>query len=254
MATGEAAYQLKLGDRVLSQRAVISDGPMTVRELLPAIHSLASAISTMAEEDAKSAGREVSCRAGCGACCRQLVPISPDEAIALAQLIDGFEPGRKTRVLARFAEAVAELNRRGVLDALRRFDQVEDAAERRRLGLDYFRFGIACPFLENESCSIHPVRPTICREYVVVSPAEHCARPGEGKIEQVTLRGRPSVALYKFRAHGQPAESRFLPLVLLLEWSARQAAAPEPTLRGPELLRKFLVEMSAKPTAPQSND
>jgi Fe-S-cluster containining protein len=178
------------------------------------------------------------------------VPISRDEAVALARLVDAFEPDRRSRVLARFAEAVAELQRRGALEDLRRFDQIEDAAERRRIGLEYFRFGIACPFLEDESCSIHPDRPTICREYLVVSPAEHCSHPGEGKIEQVTLRARPSITLYKFRAEGPSAESHFLPLVLLLEWAARRDGDAEPSLAGPTLLRKFLREMSTKGEPP----
>jgi Fe-S-cluster containining protein len=34
-----------------------------------------------------------------------------------------------------------------------------------------------CPFLEDESCSIHPDRPLVCREYLVTSPAELCAGP-----------------------------------------------------------------------------
>ena len=45
------------------------------------------------------------------------------------------------------------------------------------LGLKYFALGIPCPFLEEERCTIHEIRPLRCREYLVVSPAEHCAHP-----------------------------------------------------------------------------
>ncbi len=44
----------------------------------------------------------------------------------------------------------------------------------------YFHLGIACPFLEDESCSIHADRPISCREYLVTSPAVNCADPKPG--------------------------------------------------------------------------
>jgi hypothetical protein len=55
------------------------------------------------------------------------------------------------------------------------------------LGHLYFEPAIACPFLEDESCSIHPDRPLACREYLVSSPASACAHPSPESIERVDL-------------------------------------------------------------------
>ncbi|MCC6539421.1 MAG: YkgJ family cysteine cluster protein, partial [Bryobacterales bacterium] len=51
----------------------------------------------------------------------------------------------------------------------------------------FFALGIACPFLENESCSIHPDRPLICREHLVNTPAEWCAEPDRHPIRALPI-------------------------------------------------------------------
>src|SRR5208282_696625 len=40
---------------------------------------------------------------------------------------------------------------------------------------------------EEESCSIHPVRPLICRQYLVTSDPVHCAGPSHENISRVPL-------------------------------------------------------------------
>ena len=47
--------------------------------------------------------------------------------------------------------------------------------------------GVPCPFLEDESCSIHPERPLVCREYLVTSPAALCAGPTQEGVTPVAV-------------------------------------------------------------------
>src|SRR5262249_61696224 len=52
---------------------------------------------------------------------------------------------------------------------------------------EYFRLGIDCPFLEDETCMIYADRPLVCRGYVVVSPPELCTDPRAGQVQVVRL-------------------------------------------------------------------
>ena len=122
---------------------------------------------------AEKSGKSISCKAGCGACCRQLVPITPTEAYNLRDLIESLPEPRRSDIRARFAEARRKLDEAGLLEKLLHPETVGD--ELRAVGMEYFRLGIACPFLEAESCSIYPDRPIACREYLVTSPAEGAA-------------------------------------------------------------------------------
>ena len=104
----------------------------------------------------------------------------------------------------------------------------------------YFQEGIACPFLEEESCSIYEERPITCREFLVTSPAEHCARLGSEGVERVRLPVRVFNAVARWQA---PEAGHFLerwvPLVLAPEWASAHPNEP-PARPGPELLRELL--------------
>src|SRR5262249_7624478 len=174
---------------------------------------------------------------GSGAGCRQLVPTAGPEAHRLAALVRALPAAERARVEERFAEAVAALATRGLLERLRRVAAIEDPAERQRFGLDYFAQGIPCPFLVAESCSIHPERPLSCREDLGPSPAERCARPEAGTIDKVARPAGLSRALSRRSGEGEPSPPRWLPLVLALEWAAANPEDDPPAARpGPELL------------------
>jgi Fe-S-cluster containining protein len=128
----------------------------------------------------QAAGSEVSCRAGCAACCRQFVVVSPLEALAIQQHAQGADRAQRRRwekAHARHAEALAR--RPSLLRRLQAFQAAGgyltpadgDALER-----EYWSAQLPCPFLENERCTIYPARPFACREHFALTPAELCAR------------------------------------------------------------------------------
>jgi hypothetical protein len=132
----------------------------------------------------------------------------------------------------RFAAAEAAIEATGLKERKGRSD--------RELSTAYFAMGVPCPFLEEESCSIHPERPLVCREYLVTSPAELCAGP---KQEGVTPVAVPKVSL---AARGLQDESDdWFPLAMLMAWSRTR---PRKTAKrtGPEWVQRFLKRLSVK--------
>jgi len=183
-------------------------------QLLSALRSLTNAVVDAAVERERSTGREVSCKAGCGACCRQLVPLSVTEARQLPQLIAGLDEAHRARVVKRFDEALAKLRTSGMLDSLERFATLSQH-ERAQLLSAYFKLGIPCPFLEEESCSIHAVRPVICRQFLVTSPPAHCADASAEAVVPVPIAANVLGALQRVEAH-EPNPPRSVPLILAL--------------------------------------
>src|SRR5436190_450216 len=121
--------------------------------MLPFFRAVAEAIVDRGIRHVEAEGKMVSCRAGCGACCRQLVPITPAEAHQVASVVEALAEPRRTTVRQRFADARARLAETPLLAMLEDPGTFTDG-DLQRLGLDYFALGIACPFLEDESCSI----------------------------------------------------------------------------------------------------
>jgi Fe-S-cluster containining protein len=231
LSTGQVV--LVLGGEPVRFELTVPAGPAAVEDVLPVLQGLSSFLAERAAARAGADGRTVSCRAGCGACCRQLVPVSPSEARALAKLVQAMPEPRRTHVRRRFDEALETLAPSGVIDRL--MGPIDEDPP--RLGMDYFHQGVACPFLEDESCSIHPDRPLSCREYLVTSPADNCAAPTPETIQLLKLDADPSVALLKAEA-----AIGWTALVLSLRF-ADQPEPAEPTRSGPDILRDLFGQL-----------
>src|SRR3546814_17979195 len=75
-----ASFTLKLEGRLLDFAVAVPSRPITLRELLPSLFEFNRQLLDHAIDRETKAGRRISCRAGCGACCRQLVPIGAIDA------------------------------------------------------------------------------------------------------------------------------------------------------------------------------
>ena len=132
---------------------------------------------------------------------------------------------RQAELRQRFADGSAKLA------AARIFEQLEAAAGVSQRDFSaavqaYFSQGVACPFLEQESCSIHADRPIACREYLVTSPAERCASASGEGVDNVAHVFKVKEALIAASAAEQPAgHLGFVPMIRALEWSRSN---PEP--------------------------
>ncbi len=238
--TGEVA--LNVAGDAMTVRVTVPVGPTALSDLLPVFQSLTSTLVDRAVERDASPGREVSCRAGCGACCRQPVPIAPAEARGLVALIDAMPAAQAGAVRARFADARARLAAAGITT---RPDEVArlDLDAQVQWGADYLAAGVACPFLDDESCSIHPERPTICREYLVTTPAANCRRPSVADIRRVPIPGSVSAALFAVD-RALEGQGRLL-LVDSLDWVATHPAPP-PSQPGPGIVQAVFAMLATK--------
>jgi Fe-S-cluster containining protein len=223
--------------------------PMRPQAALTAAHAITDAVVGVATAASAAAGRPISCRAGCAACCRQMVTVAPVEAVGLADVVDAMPAAQQEKVRARFEDAIRRMRAGGLVEpnshdhspVLRApaackpeeaFDALLDA---------YFALKIDCPFLENESCSIYADRPSICREYVIISPPENCQSVGTKPTEGVKLPVYLSDRLVGF---GEAADARptKLPLPFALAWSAQHRSE----LRGPTDPKVLLTDLVAR--------
>ena len=221
-----ATLRLKVGDLAIAHPLTVPNAAVPATAVLPALQGLVNEVVGAAE-----AGREISCRKGCGACCRQLVPISPTEGEALLALIEAMPRERRKAVRTRFAEAEAAIGGAGLAERGGRSD--------REMSVAYFALRVPCPFLEEESCSIHPERPLVCREYLVTSPAELCAGPNQEGVTPVAV---PKVSL---AARGLQDESDdWFPLATLMAWS-RTRPGNGKRRPGTEWVQRFLKGLTS---------
>jgi Fe-S-cluster containining protein len=214
----------------------LSSAPVPARRMLPIFQTLAHKVIDVGVAEVIEQGQAVSCKAGCGACCRQSVPISLTEARHIAEVVRAMPEPKQAQVRARFADAIARLDAAGMLEELRRFDEMPPEWHL-TLNHRYIALRVPCPFLVDESCSIHPHRPIVCREYLVTSSPEHCVDTTPD-VRRIPLHASVATEVARLEFHGSTASR--VALVLALEW-AEGHAEDEPAPRPPiEWLQQVL--------------
>ena len=200
-------------------------------------------------QEIETRGGKISCCKGCGACCRQLVPISETEAQSIAELVESLPEPRRSQVKTRFEDAANRLAEAGLLEKLRQPERWYREGYR-AFGLEYFRQAIPCPFLDDEACSIYPDRPVTCREFLVTTPAKYCQNPAHEPIRSVKLPMSVGPAAAKL---GTPedgsADAALGASGARARMDGSQSDAP-PNRNGPDLLRELIRHLTGKESAP----
>jgi Fe-S-cluster containining protein len=166
----------------------------------------------------KKEGREVSCKRGCAACCRQLIPISAPEAFRLADQVLALDDRTRDQYLGRIDAAESAVEAAGLMQELEAIAGGGTIGDVKALAARYFEKWIDCPFLHEESCLVHAERPLVCRDYLVTTPAELCSSPARNKVRTIPTPPVLSVPL------SRPAAS-----LTASALSAQTAAPAKPT-------------------------
>jgi len=246
----EVSFSLRIGEGTLNASVAVPAGKTTITNLLPVLQDFDSRMINRVVDEAAEAGQPISCRKGCGACCRQMVPLSIFEAEFLGDWFNALPKERQAELEERFHRGLIRLKEAGVLDKIMNPNWGLDEKSFVQMAVDYFHAGVPCPFLEDESCSIHPIRPLVCREYLVTSPAELCQDPSIHQLSAINLPLRPSQALYKIGQELTHDARGWMPLIFLLAWS-RRGLKPGDYYpgTGQEVLRVFMEHLTTEPPA-----
>lgn len=238
-------FAVGIGDGQFNAAATVPAGQTNLTRILPVLQSLSSSFIDGVTAQLAEGGRAVSCKAGCGACCRQMVSISIFEAEALSDWIRTLPEEKQEQLASRFHQALLALGAAGIIDRLVNEDWLAETESARKLALDYLYARVPCPFLEEESCSIHPIRPLICREYLVTSPPEHCADPAHLQVVPVRLPLNFSRILKAIGKELEQDSRGWIPLVFLFAWM-KSGARPGDAVAGsgPQVLYEFVKRMS----------
>lgn len=216
--------------------------PANVRradELLPAARRLIDADSNRFIDDPTI---EVSCRAGCSACCSQPVPVTPAEVRAALGAIERLDPDLQSRVWARVERNDAALAAAGV-DESTFGNAGSDRAARDHAVMQYFRLDLPCPLLEDGVCSIRDDRPLACREYLVTSDPSLCSPAEQGIAGRradhvVRIRSKTDVIRGFYEISGEFGEDRQSILCFALARPPEDTVPGEPR-SGPQLAQRL---------------
>lgn len=218
-------------------------GPMRLRDLVPLAQRVTSINVEQAVEQEKREGRLVSCKRGCAACCRQLVPISAPEAFRLADHVLSLDDRTRDLFLARIDAAESAVEAAGLMQELEAIAAGGSAGDVKALAARYFEHKIDCPFLHEEACTVHAERPLVCRDYMVTTPAELCASPARKSVRTVPMPPVLSAPLARAAAALTGEAPVMIPLSIAMRWVDAHADQGFQEWPGAEVMRALLREL-----------
>jgi len=235
--------KITIGGRPVAIELTVPVKPVKSRRMLPVFQGISDLFTEIGEKEVAARGEQISCKKGCAACCRQLIPLAEIETHHIAELVESLPEPTRAQIKQRFEKAWHHFTKIGWID---RLDASAAATPEKRqsLAVEYFQEYIDCPFLEDESCLIHENRPLACREYLVTSPAEHCFALDGEKIKMVSLPAKPSETVREItNSVNLNRIVNFVPLVLALEWAKRFPDASL-ALSGEQWMAKFFTRLT----------
>jgi Fe-S-cluster containining protein len=240
-----ATYTIRLEtpDGPRKGRVSVYTGPTPLAGLVPPLLALTEGLVSATIAQAGRMGKTISCRPGCSACCRQMVPLAIPEAFYLSDLIASLPPDRRQMISPRFERIVTELDNNGFYERISNPDNTED--DYQIIAQEYLYLRLPCPFLEQDRCSIYPLRPMACREYHVTSPPEWCADPRSHKIESLKPRVALPVILTRLSGELLDVRPRLVPLSLAVRFASEHAGLHRRTWPGKMLFEEFLARFHA---------
>ncbi len=217
-----------------------------ISAIVPLARRLGEEAGKLEEQLARNEGKLVSCRMGCAACCRMLVPVSPPEAFALANYLEQLPEERRKVLHQRLAEAKTTLMAKGLwgrLQALGESTQPVNDEALDPLNRDYYALRMPCPFLEQEVCAIYEARPAACRELLVTSPAPLCDDLVNNPVDPLPVSVRIGTVLGLLWAGLTDSPPRLIPLPLALDWARHHEAEGRRTWTGSAVIDQLLDKL-----------
>ncbi|MCS6293756.1 MAG: YkgJ family cysteine cluster protein [Nitrospira sp.] len=227
----------------LTSAVEVPSGFVPVSAIVPLMRRLGEEAQALEERRSVEAGHAISCKKGCAACCRMLVPVSAPEAFALRDYVQTLPEAEHTRLTQRFAVTRTALLARGLWNSLIEMGESTnppDDAALEPINRAYFALRLPCAFLDQDICTIYEHRPAACRELLVTSPAEWCQDPMEHPVAAlpVPVRIGPALSLLWGELTEQPP--KLIPLATALDWAARHGQENQPRWQGTYILDRAL--------------
>jgi hypothetical protein len=165
-----ANFVLKIDDDKVPLSATVPDMKVTGVEMVPVYQRLANDLVEHSVTRTLASGKSISCKAGCGACCAQAVPVMAFEAFHLAGVVKRMSATKQNVVRQRFSDGKARLEEADLLTDAENIDDMTEE-QRRVFGAKYLKLGMD--------------RTIRCREFLVTSDAKYCAQLNPEKIDHI---------------------------------------------------------------------
>ena len=218
----------------LAFRLAAADTDAPLQDLIGPAQKLSNFIVADSIERLEKKGGSVSCKAGCGYCCRYLVPAVAPEAFVINDLIATIPAKEREVILQNTLAALEKIHAKQFTSAQPDDKSLQNLADW------YKELEINCPFLKDNSCSIYDDRPLVCRELSTISDASTCRKDTEQTPEPLELPVSIAEVLIRTCDKVDKDAGSIILLPLLIPWCESNSQLAQKTWNAKELAVLFI--------------
>lgn len=220
----------------------VRNQPMTLADIVPLARLLCTKVVCAVTQSLRNDGDSIACHKGCSACCRYLVPVSIPEAFCLAKEVVAMPDAKR-----RFMDESSLLSARCILEATPESflgqgtsADFEGYAKLKDVSRWYSEYGLPCPFLLDNVCTIYEQRPLACREHMVIGEAGNCEATSVGQPQVVQMPVSVLASLAQLTSEVEHIPIRAIMLPFALAWCYDNSEYTSHAWPAPQLVGQFV--------------
>lgn len=209
-------FEMELFGQRAAFEVVCHTSQITLKDIVHPARQLDEIIIRQALKHQLFSGKSITCSAGCMACCKYAVTVSPAEAFAIHDLIRNLPRPYRLELLRKMTIAGRKILT-SFPSIIKSCGTGQNPASNSldELSRWYKALNLTCPWLENKLCSHYTFRPLVCREFLVTSSSSCCNPNAVGGRVKVNIPVRMAEVLMEVcsKLLGSRTQAVFLPLV-----------------------------------------
>ena len=239
--------ELDILGKTVGFRIGVEKNQARLSDIVPLARTLSKKITEVVFQRIRSDGGHIPCCEGCSICCSNLVPLSVPEAFRLNEEISAAPPNRRESI--RRACILASrliLSQKPPGPSTHQNGKASPAcqADLNPVSDWYASLNLACPFLDNDLCTIYEQRPLACREHFVEGSARACrGQRGTAAVLQMPVRVLNALSQLASELEATSVEAVLLPLALA--WCEENPERAERTWPSVMMVKRFVEIIKA---------
>jgi len=241
------SFDLSVADKKVPFRISITAKRAKLADIVPPARTIADKLILAFLETLAQNGQSISCRKGCSACCRYLIPLSVPEIFRFREELLAMPKDKGSRILKSCAVAAKRIldESSESLDAdiitKNNLDQTD------HLSKWYAGLKLPCPFLSEGLCELYEQRPLACRQHIVTGSSFFCHPDNRGKPDVIAMPVNVLEAVGQLTAELENSEIEALMLPLAFSWAQDNLRRAERTWPAVTMVKRFveILELTA---------
>ena len=232
-------------DEPLHVQIGVRDRLATMADIVPMARALSAKVYQFMRGKVISTGFSVPCHRGCTVCCYHMICLSVPEAFHLMEEMALVSSDKLKKIMQTCHETAGKVHSQipkiyFLLNEWIKSEIVDYYMQLMEVSEWYFDQRMACPFLQDNLCTIYDQRPIICSQHLVAGITSPCRFDDTDNILKIEMPISVANVLTELSSKLEHTDLEPVILPCLFEWYEKNNERHKRTWPAPFLVEQFV--------------